>query len=126
MVDEDTLALPVAEEHADDVSGVRRLLVGIAELSRTIARAGSFAVFAVTLAGFVFYPRPWCSHWSVHKTATFLAIYLGGVVAMLCLLMCVIASVLIPWTRSRKGRPLWSAFAANAASLVMALLTPGV
>lgn len=125
MVDENPYDSPTAESRTP-IPSSRQMLLRASEFIRTIARSASFSTFAVTLVGFLFYPRPWGSHWSAQKRITYALINLGGACALISLLICVVACCFIPWTRTRKQRPLWSAFAVNAASIAMTLLTPGV
>lgn len=125
MTDENPYESPTTDNRVkDDATAKGGVLSSLSEFVRTIARASSFSAFAITLVGFLAYPRPWGSHWTTRKTITFVIINYGGLGALFCLLICLIACCLIPWARTAKKRPLWPAFTVNVASIIMTILTP--
>jgi len=91
----------------------------------TLARAGSVAAFTVTLAGFVAYPRPWCSNWSPQKRIAVEVIDVGGGAALLAFVLFIVAWALTsprgPLPR-RLGWCMWL----DIASFAMFLMTPNI
>ena len=124
-----TLENPYHSPHFDSDAATTPRVIGryltlLAGFSRILSRASAVGCFVVTSCGFVFYPRPWCSHWSLQKRITFEIIVLGGYMAFASLLACIYACCLTRWSEPLANRPLWPAFALNAASLLMVMLTP--
>jgi len=93
---------------------------------RIIARASAIAAFAVTLVGFVVYPRPWGSHWSPEKIIAVKTIDLGTTAALISLVFCIAVNlvdvILLRWPKGAAG--LRIAVYLDLASLTMAVMTP--
>ncbi len=100
------------------------VLRSVSELARTVARAYAMSAFMITVVGFIYYPRPHCSHWSAHKRAAYEVIQFGGEQASIAFILCCLAGGLALYSTTRKRRPLATAFALVVAAMLMVILTP--
>ena len=91
----------------------------ISEALRTIARSYAIAAFLITSGGFLYYPRPHCTHWSTQKKIAYMIIQFGGEHAVTAFFICSAAAGFAMWSTSSKRRPLWTAFALLLASFAM-------